>query len=122
MISISSSQSENSTLPTEDSRKGFYRKVTRRRFVGNKGMYGISSNIVCLNVVITIETFSQMELEINVIDAFTDVLFKGNSAAAVIITDDWLPVEFMQSIAIENNLSEKWLRFTGPLLSSPPVK
>ncbi len=46
-----------------------------------------------------------MELEINVIDAFTDVAFKGNSAA-VIITKDWLCDELMQSIAIENNLSE----------------
>jgi PhzF family phenazine biosynthesis protein len=46
-----------------------------------------------------------MELEINVIDAFTDVAFKGNSAA-VIITKDWLCDEIMQSIAIENNLSE----------------
>lgn len=46
-----------------------------------------------------------MELEIHVIDAFTEVLFKGNSAA-VIVTEDWLSVEQMQSIAIENNLSE----------------
>ncbi|MBD1578022.1 PhzF family phenazine biosynthesis protein [Vibrio sp. S11_S32] len=46
-----------------------------------------------------------MELEINVVDAFTDVAFKGNSAA-VIITKDWLTDELMQSIAIENNLSE----------------
>ena len=46
-----------------------------------------------------------MELEINVIDAFTDLLFKGNPAA-VIITENWLPEELMQSIAIENNLSE----------------
>ncbi len=46
-----------------------------------------------------------MELEINIIDAFTDVAFKGNSAA-VIITNDWLCDELMQSIAIENNLSE----------------
>ncbi len=46
-----------------------------------------------------------MELEINIIDAFTDVAFKGNSAA-VIITNDWLSDELMQSIAIENNLSE----------------
>ena len=46
-----------------------------------------------------------MELEINIVDAFTDVLFKGNSAA-VIITDDWLADDLMQSIAIENNLSE----------------
>lgn len=46
-----------------------------------------------------------MELEINIIDAFTDTLFKGNSAA-VIITDQWLNDSLMQSIAVENNLSE----------------
>jgi len=46
-----------------------------------------------------------MELEINVIDAFTDTTFSGNSAA-VIMTEDWLSVELMQSIAVENNLSE----------------
>jgi PhzF family phenazine biosynthesis protein len=47
----------------------------------------------------------EMELEINVIDAFTDVLFRGNPAA-VIITDSWLSEDLMQSIALENNLSE----------------
>ncbi|GAA4417007.1 phenazine biosynthesis protein PhzF [Advenella faeciporci] len=46
-----------------------------------------------------------MKLEINVIDAFTDTLFKGNPAA-VIITDSWLSEDLMQSIAAENNLSE----------------
>lgn len=46
-----------------------------------------------------------MELEINVIDAFTDSVFKGNPAA-VIITDNWLTDNLMQSIALENNLSE----------------
>ncbi|WP_201556355.1 PhzF family phenazine biosynthesis protein [Psychrobacter sp. 72-O-c] len=46
-----------------------------------------------------------MQLEINVIDAFTDIVFKGNSAA-VIITDSWLSNDLMQSIAMENNLSE----------------
>lgn len=46
-----------------------------------------------------------MQLEINVIDAFTDSVFKGNSAA-VIITDNWLSAELMQSIAMENNLAE----------------
>ena len=46
-----------------------------------------------------------MQLEINVVDAFTDTVFKGNSAA-VIITNDWLSDELMQSIAMENNLSE----------------
>lgn len=46
-----------------------------------------------------------MELEINVIDAFTDSVFKGNPAA-VIITDGWLSDKLMQLIALENNLSE----------------
>ncbi|WP_296239220.1 PhzF family phenazine biosynthesis protein [Psychrobacter sp. UBA5136] len=46
-----------------------------------------------------------MQLEINVVDAFTDRVFKGNSAA-VIITDDWLSDDLMQAIAFENNLSE----------------
>lgn len=46
-----------------------------------------------------------MQLEINVIDGFTDTVFKGNSAA-VIITDSWLSNDLMQSIAMENNLSE----------------
>ena len=46
-----------------------------------------------------------MELKINVIDAFTDSIFKGNPAA-VIITENWLSVDLMQSIAVENNLSE----------------
>jgi PhzF family phenazine biosynthesis protein len=46
-----------------------------------------------------------MELKINVIDAFTDELFKGNPAA-VIITENWLASDLMQSIAFENNLSE----------------
>lgn len=46
-----------------------------------------------------------MKLEMQVIDAFTNERFKGNSAA-VIITDDWLSDSQMQSIASENNLSE----------------
>jgi len=46
-----------------------------------------------------------MQLEINVIDAFTDTVFKGNSAA-VILTEKWLSDDLMQSIAFENNLSE----------------
>ena len=46
-----------------------------------------------------------MELKINIIDAFTDATFKGNPAA-VIITENWLSVALMQSIAVENNLSE----------------
>ena len=46
-----------------------------------------------------------MQLEINVVYAFTDTVFKGNSAA-VIITDNCLADKLMQSIAFENNLSE----------------
>ena len=46
-----------------------------------------------------------MKVKIHVIDAFTEEQFKGNSAA-VIITEEWLPDSLMQSIAIENNLSE----------------
>ncbi len=39
------------------------------------------------------------------VDAFTQHLFKGNPAA-VIIREDWLSDSLMQSIALENNLSE----------------
>ena len=46
-----------------------------------------------------------MQLEISVVDAFTNKVFKGNSAA-VIITDKWLREDLMQSIAMENNLPE----------------
>lgn len=46
-----------------------------------------------------------MQLEINVVDAFTNTVFKGNPAA-VIITDNWLREDLMQSIAMENNLPE----------------
>lgn len=46
-----------------------------------------------------------MELEITVVDAFTDSVFGGNPAA-VIILDKWLSDDLMQSIAAENNLSE----------------
>ena len=46
-----------------------------------------------------------MQLEINIIDAFTEQVFGGNQAA-VIITDNWLTEDLMQAIASENNLSE----------------
>ena len=46
-----------------------------------------------------------MDIEINVIDAFSNKVFGGNPAA-VIITDDWLEESVMQKIAFENNLSE----------------
>lgn len=40
------------------------------------------------------------------IDTFTDKIFHGNSAAVVPLAGDWLPDRTMQSIAMENNLSE----------------
>lgn len=46
-----------------------------------------------------------MKLNVQFINAFTDVLFKGNSAAIILI-DEWLSDEVMQQIATENNLSE----------------
>jgi len=46
-----------------------------------------------------------MPLDIHIIDAFTDTVFKGNSAA-VIILNQWLEDSVMQSIASQNNLSE----------------
>ncbi|MCO1336584.1 PhzF family phenazine biosynthesis protein [Microbulbifer sp. OS29] len=46
-----------------------------------------------------------MELKIHFVNAFTDRVFQGNSAA-VIITEEWLDDNLMQSIATENNLSE----------------
>jgi len=46
-----------------------------------------------------------MKLTVNFVDAFTNVVFKGNSAA-VIQLDSWLAEELMQAIATENNLSE----------------
>ena len=46
-----------------------------------------------------------MEINIDIVDAFTSKQFGGNSAA-VIITNAWLPEKLMQSIAAQNNLSE----------------
>jgi len=46
-----------------------------------------------------------MELKINVVDAFSDEVFKGNPAAVIKI-EQWLDLRVMQSIAMENNLSE----------------
>lgn len=40
-----------------------------------------------------------------VVDAFTDKVFAGNPAA-ICILESWLPDELMQSITLENNLSE----------------
>jgi len=46
-----------------------------------------------------------MKLPIFQVDAFTTQLFGGNPAAVVLL-EDWLPDPVMQSIALENNLSE----------------
>src|SRR6186713_935238 len=46
-----------------------------------------------------------MKLPIYQVDAFASQLFGGNPAA-VILLDAWLPDVLMQSIALENNLSE----------------
>ena len=46
-----------------------------------------------------------MKLTIYQVDAFTDKLFGGNPAA-VIPLDEWLDTSLMQTIALENNLSE----------------
>ncbi|PNK59808.1 PhzF family phenazine biosynthesis protein [Psychrobacter sp. FDAARGOS_221] len=59
-----------------------------------------------------------MKLKIDFIDAFTDTVFKGNSAGVVVLKDTngqsqkqdsesgWLDTDLMQSIATQNNLSE----------------
>lgn len=46
-----------------------------------------------------------MALRIDIVDAFTSENFKGNSAAVVLL-EQWLDKSLMQSIAMENNLSE----------------
>ena len=46
-----------------------------------------------------------MKIDIYQIDVFTTRMFKGNPAAVVPL-EEWLPVETMQAIADENNLSE----------------
>ena len=40
------------------------------------------------------------------IDAFTDTLFSGNPAGVCLVNDTWPAEKIMQSIAMENNLSE----------------
>ncbi|WP_096086830.1 PhzF family phenazine biosynthesis protein [Agaribacterium haliotis] len=46
-----------------------------------------------------------MKLDIDIVDAFTEKQFQGNSAA-VVIAESWLDEKLMQAIATENNLSE----------------
>ena len=45
------------------------------------------------------------KIKVYQVDAFTNNLFSGNPAA-VCLLDNWLPDKVMQSIALENNLSE----------------
>ena len=45
------------------------------------------------------------KIKIFQVDTFCNELFSSN-AAAVCPLNDWLPDEIMQSIALENNLSE----------------
>lgn len=47
------------------------------------------------------------------VDAFTDVLFRGNPAA-VCILESWLPDATMQAIAAENNLAETAFAVPSP--------
>lgn len=47
-----------------------------------------------------------MQLKIYQADAFTAQLFGGNPAAVIPLTEKWLSDALMQSIALENNLSE----------------
>jgi len=46
-----------------------------------------------------------MDLKIFQVDSFTDKVFKGNPAA-VIVLNSWIEDDHMQSVAMENNLSE----------------
>ena len=48
---------------------------------------------------------TKKKIKIYQVDAFTNKLFSGNPAA-VCPLDNWLPDDIMQSIALENNLSE----------------
>jgi PhzF family phenazine biosynthesis protein len=59
-----------------------------------------------------------MKLTLYQLDAFTDRLFGGNPAAVVPL-ENWIDDEFMQQIALENNLSET--AFFVPSKSSPNV-
>lgn len=50
-------------------------------------------------------TKGQNNMQYYIVDAFADTLFKGNPAG-VCLLNKWLDDEVMQSIAMENNLSE----------------
>ena len=61
--------------------------------------------MACVSMLVQASERVQMKLKMNIVDAFTQERFKGNSAA-VIVTEDWLAPSLMQTIAMENNLSE----------------
>lgn len=54
-----------------------------------------------------------MRLPLYQVDAFTDVPFRGNPAAVVVL-DNWLQDSVLQAIAAENNLSETAFVIPGP--------
>lgn len=58
-----------------------------------------------------------MQLEMSIVDAFTDTVFKGNSAA-VIVLDKWIDDTLMQSIAMQNKLSETAFLVRQPVQSA----
>jgi PhzF family phenazine biosynthesis protein len=60
-----------------------------------------------------------MKLPVYQIDAFTNRLFRGNPAAVVIL-NDWLSDEILQTISAENNLSET--AFVIPRSDGAPLR
>lgn len=66
---------------------------------------GVRLTFILCTRVLNAKGVALMELDIFVLDAFTDQQFKGNSAA-VIPLQKWLKPELMLKIAQENNLSE----------------
>ena len=61
-----------------------------------------------------------MKLPMYQVDAFTMHLFRGNPAAIVVL-NEWLPDNVMQSIAVENNLAETAYVIPGRNGGSAPV-
>jgi len=65
----------------------------------------VINNLETFVSLITVNKRIKLKLKLYQIDAFTDTVFKGNYAG-VIILEEWLSEELMQSISTENNLSE----------------
>lgn len=60
-------------------------------------------------------------LKYYVVDAFADNIFEGNPAG-VCILDEWIPMEKMEKIAIENNLSETAFAVKWTYVNSLDIK